>query len=59
VTAWLLLIALNLITTGHYFDIAVRDVVMAVGAFALARLAELQQPQNAPVATRRQIEAHS
>jgi hypothetical protein len=37
---WLGGIAINLITTGHYFDIAVRDVVMAIAAFTLARLAE-------------------
>jgi hypothetical protein len=37
-SAWLVLIALNLVTTGKYFDIAARDVVMAVGAFALAQL---------------------
>jgi uncharacterized membrane protein YphA (DoxX/SURF4 family) len=42
VSAWLLLIALNLLTTGHYFDIAVRDTVMAVGAFVLARLSEVK-----------------
>ena len=35
---WLLLIAINLVTTG-YFDVAVRDVVMAISAFCLARLA--------------------
>src|SRR5687768_691701 len=33
VSAWLVGIALNLVTTGQYFDIAVRDLVMAVGAF--------------------------
>lgn len=38
--AWLTLIAINLLTTGHYFDIAARDVALAVGAFALARLEE-------------------
>jgi uncharacterized membrane protein YphA (DoxX/SURF4 family) len=38
VMAWLLLIALTLITGGHYFDVAVRDIVMAIGAFALAKL---------------------
>lgn len=38
VMAWLLLIALTLIVGGHYFDVAVRDIVMAVGAFCLARL---------------------
>lgn len=40
VGAWLVGIALNLVTTGHYLDVAVRDLVMSVGAFALARLAE-------------------
>ena len=38
--AWLLAIAANLATTGRYFDVAVRDVVMAIGAFTLARLTE-------------------
>ena len=38
--AWLGLIALNLVTSGHYFDVAARDVAMAVAAFALARLEE-------------------
>src|SRR5581483_9712660 len=39
-SAWLVCIALNLVTTGHYFDVAVRDVAMAVAAFTLARLTE-------------------
>ena len=38
--AWLLAIAVNLVTTGHYFDVAVRDVEMAIAAFTLARLTE-------------------
>lgn len=41
-SAWLLLIAMNLISTGRYFDVAARDVVMAVAAFALARLDEVR-----------------
>jgi hypothetical protein len=45
--AWLALIAVNLGTMG-LFDIAVRDLAMAVGAFTLARLAELRQ--SAPAA---------
>jgi uncharacterized membrane protein YphA (DoxX/SURF4 family) len=54
VGAWLVAIALNLVTTGRYFDIAVRDLVMAVGAFTLARLAELAQPaRDADIAARR------
>lgn len=47
--AWLALIAVNLVTMG-LFDIAVRDLAMAVGAYTLARLAELRQeaPAAAP-----------
>jgi uncharacterized membrane protein YphA (DoxX/SURF4 family) len=41
VMLWLLGIALNLFTTGKYFDIAVRDVGLAVAAFTLAQLAEV------------------
>ena len=37
---WLAAIALELITTGHFLDVAARDAVMATAAFALARLAE-------------------
>lgn len=37
-SAWLVLIALNLLISGSYFDIAVRDLAMAVGAWTLARL---------------------
>ena len=46
--AWLVLIAGNLATMG-LFDIAVRDVAMAVGAYTLARLAELRQEAPAAV----------
>jgi hypothetical protein len=45
--AWLVLIAVNLATLG-LFDIAVRDLAMAVGAYTLARLAEIRQ--EAPAA---------
>ena len=38
VSAWLTLIALSLISSGHYFDVAVRDIVMAVGAYSLGVL---------------------
>lgn len=46
VMAWLVGIALNLVTTGRYFDIAVRDLVMAVGAFALAKLVEAREEEG-------------
>lgn len=41
--AWLAAIALELVTTGHYLDIAARDLVIATGAYALARLAPGQE----------------
>lgn len=39
VAAWLVGIILNLLLVGGYFDIALRDLGLAIGAFALARLA--------------------
>jgi hypothetical protein len=41
VMAWLILIALTLLASGNYLDVAVRDLVMAVGAFSMARLAKI------------------
>jgi uncharacterized membrane protein YphA (DoxX/SURF4 family) len=49
VSAWLVLIALALLTTGRFFDVAVRDLVMAIGAFTLARLAEVRGEAEARV----------
>ncbi len=37
---WLLLIAINLVTTGQYYDIALRDIGLCLGAFGLAKLTE-------------------
>jgi hypothetical protein len=41
VAAWLVLIALNVAIAG-YLDIAVRDLVMALGAYTLAALAAIR-----------------
>jgi hypothetical protein len=41
VMGWLICIALQLIVGGHYFDVAVRDLVMAIGAYSLAVLTKL------------------
>lgn len=41
---WLVAIAVELITTGKFFDVAVRDLVMAIAAYTLARLTEVRQP---------------
>ena len=37
---WLWAIAINLITTSGYYDIAVRDILLGMGAYALARVTE-------------------
>ena len=42
-SAWLVCIALALLTTGHFFDVAVRDLELAVAAFVLARLTEIRE----------------
>lgn len=41
VSAWLLLIALTLLASGNYLDVAVRDIAMAIGAFTLAKISIL------------------
>lgn len=41
VSAWLATISITLILSGNYLDVAVRDLVMAIGAFTLARVTEL------------------
>ena len=46
VALWLVGIALNLLTTGHFLDVAVRDLVMAAGAFTLAKLEEARGRQH-------------
>lgn len=48
--AWLLLVAANLTMAG-YFDVAVRDVVLAIAAYTLARLTEALDAPT-PSATR-------
>jgi uncharacterized membrane protein YphA (DoxX/SURF4 family) len=39
VMLWLWGIIINLLTTGHYFDVALRDFGLSMGALSLARLA--------------------
>lgn len=45
VMLWLLGIAVNLLTTGMFYDLAVRDVEIAVGAFALSQLTAVREGQ--------------
>jgi len=40
VSLWLVLIAVSLLISGQHFDVAVRDLVMAIGAYALSQLSK-------------------
>ena len=46
VMAWLTLIAVTLLASGNYFDVSVRDLVMAIGAFSLARISKIVLPNR-------------
>jgi len=47
VAAWLVGIIANLLMTGHFYDIALRDLGLALGAFTLSRLAiEFDSPRR-------------
>lgn len=43
VAIWLLGIAVNLLTTGMFYDLAVRDVEIAIGAFVLSQLTAMRE----------------
>ena len=47
VMIWLICIALQLIAGQHFYDVAVRDLVMAVGAFSLARFSGVFETNRA------------
>lgn len=42
VMLWLIAIAINLLTTGMFYDLAMRDLEIALGAFALSQLAAVR-----------------
>lgn len=50
VAAWLVAIALNLLAMGKFFDVAVRDLGLAVAAFALSQLTAVREQDHAFVA---------
>ena len=56
-SAWLLLVAVNLTLAG-YFDIAVRDVVLSIGAFSLARLIQVRDQVEVTEATTAPVRHH-
>ena len=43
VMAWLIIIAITLLASGKYLDVAVRDIVMAIGAFSLALISRIYE----------------
>lgn len=45
VMLWLVGIAVNLLTTGMFYDLAMRDVEIAIGAFALSQLTAVRDQQ--------------
>lgn len=47
VMLWLLGIAVNLVTTGMFYDLAVRDVEIALGAFVLWQLSIVHEQRAA------------
>lgn len=53
--AWLVCIALNLILMGAFFDVAVRDLLIAVAAFSLARLTEVRASAVHPFKHRQEL----
>jgi len=46
VMVWLIAIAVNLVTTGMFYDLAVRDLEIAVGAFVLAQLSTAREEEE-------------
>ena len=49
ITAWLVAIALNLLTMGKFLDVAVRDLGLAVAAFSLAQLTAVLEENTSSV----------
>jgi len=45
VMLWLFGIAMNLLATGMFYDLAMRDVEIAIGAFALSQLSAVREEQ--------------
>ncbi len=57
VMLWLLGIVVNLITTGMFYDLAMRDVEIAIGAFVLAQLSAVREQQTAANEERQPVSA--
>jgi hypothetical protein len=53
-SVWLITVAINLVSTGMFFDVAVRDIEIALAAFVLARLTETRRTALSSDASREQ-----
>ena len=51
VTLWLIAIAVNLVTIGMFYDLAMRDVEIALGAFVLSQLSAVREAHAAAQAS--------
>jgi hypothetical protein len=54
VALWLLGIAVNLLTTGMFYDLAMRDVEIAIAAFVLSQLSAVRAQQSVATTSQRQ-----
>jgi hypothetical protein len=54
VALWLLGIVVNLLTTGMFYDLAMRDVEIAIAAFVLSQLSAVRAQQSLATASQRQ-----
>src|SRR5262245_57864828 len=59
VALWLVAIAVNLLTTGMFYDLAMRDVEIAIGAFVLSQLSAVRGEEAISVPTRQDSPARS
>ena len=50
---WLTAVAVNLATMGRYYDVAMRDLVLAVAAITLARMTETRRAESTSTASER------
>jgi hypothetical protein len=54
VALWLLGIAVNLLVTGMFYDLAMRDVEIAIAAFVLSQLSAVRAQESLATASQRQ-----
>jgi uncharacterized membrane protein YphA (DoxX/SURF4 family) len=59
VMLWLIGIAINLVSQGAFFDLAVRDIEIALGAFALAKLTEVREASEARIDSRQSANTYT